>query len=205
MKYAITAILLLGATAAAPGAIAWFPRQNISIPNTFEGISIDLETGDVSTTLQGLPGGDANFLFGGQEVSNDADETAASPSWQPVRSGTGNTDALRNLGVGTTVDASSTVASGFGGSGSPNSHFPEFTSGVPGNIGFSLETGAGKRFGWMRVTLQNNNQPGGTIHAWAIEDSGDPIVVGAIPEPGSTLLSILGLGTLFLRRRRKQG
>ncbi|MBL48928.1 MAG: hypothetical protein CMP28_08240 [Roseibacillus sp.] len=203
MKNAITAMLLLGTTAAAPGAISWFPAQNIAIPNTFEGVSVDLETGDVSTTLQGLPGGDANFLFGGQEVSNDADETAASPSWQPVRSGTANTDALRNLGIGTTVDSSSTVASGFGGSGSPNSHFPEFTPGVPGNIGFSLETPSGKRFGWMRVTLQDNNQPGGTIHAWAIEDSGDPIVVGAIPEPGSILLSSLGLGTLLFRRRRQ--
>jgi hypothetical protein len=53
----------------------------------------------------------------------------------------------------------------------------------------------------MRVTLQNNNQAGGVIHEWAIQDDGSAIQVG-VPEPGSLLLAFLGLGSLFLRRKR---
>ena len=50
----------------AQGAILWFPRQDIAIPTTFEGVSVDLETGNSSITAAGLPGGDVNFLLGGR-------------------------------------------------------------------------------------------------------------------------------------------
>ena len=56
-------------------------------------------------------------------------------------------------------------------------------------------------YGWMRVTLQNDNTPG-VIHEWAYEDSGAPITVGAIPEPSLPLLASLGLVALTLRRKR---
>jgi len=203
MRNALSAIFLLGVATTAPGAILWFPHQNISIPTTFEGIAVDLETGTTSSDAAGLPGGDANFLLGGGAVTNDADQTAASASWQPVRTGTSNIDSLQQLGIGDTVDASSTTSTGFGASGIPTSHFPEFTPGTPGYLGFSLVLNNNTTaYGWMRVTLQNNNQAGGLIHEWAIQDDGSAIEVG-IPEPGSLLLAFLGLGSLFLRRKRQ--
>lgn len=202
MRTALSGLLILGTAIMAQGAILWFPHQNIPIPTTFEGVSIDLETGDTSNAIGGLPGGDVNFLLGGTAVTNDADQTASTPSWQPVRTGNSNTDSLRQLGIGDTVDSNSTISTGFGASGIPTSHFPEFTPGTPGHLGFSLTLQDNTTaYGWMRVTLQENNQPGGVIHSWAIQDDGTAIAVG-VPEPSSLLLVLLGFGSLLLRRKR---
>jgi len=202
MRYALTGILAFGMATIAQGAILWFPRQEIPIPTTFEGVSVDLETGSTSVLAAGLTGGDVNFLLGGGAVTNDADQGASSPSWQPVRTGSSNVDPLRQLGIGDTVDSSSSTATGFGASGDPNPHFPEFTPGTPGYVGFSIDLDNGNTgYGWMKVTLQENNQAEGVIHEWAIEDSGNAILVG-VPEPSASLLAALALGGIFLRRKR---
>lgn len=202
MKALITSLLLAGATSA-PGAIVLLAHQNIPIPTSFFGVSVDLESGATETDFDGIVGGDANFVLGGGGITNDADRSAAIPSWQPLRTGPSNTDALRNLGIGEVVDAgSSSYSTGFGGSGDPNSHFPEFTPGTPGYIGFSLVLDNNDVvYGWMSVTLQDNNAPGGLIHGWAYENSGGPISVG-VPEPSSALLALIALGGFALRRRR---
>ena len=202
MRTALSGLLTLGTAIMAQGAILWFPHQDIPIPTTFEGVSINLESGATSTAIGGLPGGDANFILGGTAVTNDADQTASTPSWQPVRTGTSNIDSLRQLGIGDTVDSNSTTSTGFGASGIPASHFPEFTPGTPGYLGFSVTLQNNTTaYGWMRVTLQENNQPGGVIHSWAIQDDGTAIAVG-VPEPSSLLLVLLGFGSLLLRRKR---
>ena len=196
----------------ARGAIVHFPGENIAIPNTYAGISVDLETGNWSNNLNGLLGGDANFFLGGARVSNDAYYLAASASWQPVRTGTGNTDAILRLDVGTTIDVSTaSYSTGFGASGQINSHMvggaTGFTEGVPGYLGFSLiidnPASPGNPllvYGWALVTLENNDGVG-ILHEWAYEDSGAAIQVAAIPEPRAALLG--GLGMLMLLRRRR--
>jgi hypothetical protein len=200
----LIACLLIGAAVSAPAGIVWFAGQDIPIPTTFEGVSVDLETGATSTNFEGLPGGDANFVLGGRGITNDADRTASAPTWQFIRLGTDNISPARNLSIGDSVDAtSSSFATGFGGSGEPNSHFPEFTSGDSGYIGFSLTLDSSDEvYGWMRVSLKSDNTGGGMIHEWAYEDSGSAITVGAIPEPTSILLAFLGFGSLLLRRQR---
>jgi len=199
-------VILVGmivAIASPSGAvIITFLDQDIPIPTTFAGVSIDLETGAFSNDLAGFPGADANFVFGGNGLTNDADETASTPSWQPVRSGSGNTDPVENLTFGTIVGPGSVTANDFGGSGGTISHFPPFTNGISGYIGFTLETsGLTTAYGWMRVTLQNDNTAG-VIHGWAYQDNGQPIPAGVIPEPSHAMLTCLGLAALALRRRR---
>ena len=170
---------------------------------TFAGVSVDLETAQSSTALGGLPGADANFLLGGAGISNDADQTSLSPSWQPVRTGTGNNDPVENLSFGTIVGPGAVTGDDFGGSGGVTTHFPPFSNGVSGYIGFTLETSAATTaYGWMRVTLQDDNTPG-VIHDWAYQDNGQPIPVGVIPEPSQALLTCLGLAALAMRRRRR--
>ena len=196
------AILVASFTSVASAALIHFPDQDIPIPTTFAGVTVDLESGLVSNDLAGFSAGDANFLLGGLGVTNDADEDSTSPSWQPVRSAANNTDPIVSLGIGAVVSGGVPVGNDFGASGGANSHFPAFPSGTPGFIGFQLELDDTTLVnGWMEVTLQNDNTPG-TIHQWAFEDSGASIRVGQIPEPGQTVLSLLGLTLLALRRRK---
>ena len=203
-RLAAAPILLASAGTASAAIIYFNPEPDIPIPTTYAGVSVDLETGATSNALDGLPAGDANFFFGGAEVSNDADLGAATPSWQPVRSGNGNTDVVLNLVPGAVVDGTSTYSTGFGGSGDPNSNFPNFTAGTPGYIGFSLELdGGGTAYGWMEGTLENDGVTPGLIHSWAYDTSGAQVIVGTIPEPGVASLALLGLGGILLRRRRR--
>jgi len=204
-----TGLAILGE---ARGAIVYFSNQDIAIPNTYAGVSVDLETGTWSTSLDGLVGGDANFFLGGARVSNDAYAPSVGASWQPVRTGTENTDAIVRLDVGTTIDVSTaSYSSGFGASGQINSHMTGgstgFTSGEQGYIGFSLiidnPGNPGNpllAYGWALVTFQDNDGVG-TLHAWAYDDSGAAIQVAAIPEAGAALIG--GLGVLMLLRRRR--
>lgn len=203
MKRLFSASLIAGVSLAiaapASAAIIWAPAQDIAIPTTPGGVVVNLETWS-STLGDDAAGADVNFFFGGFGIANDADSSATMPTFQPVRIGTGFLDAVENLTVGTTVDGSSTYSTGYGGSAS---HIPsEFTAGTPGYLGFSLDTGSGIVYGWMRVTLEANTAPG-VIHEWAYEDSGAAILVGAVPEPGTSLLAALALGSLAFRRRRK--
>lgn len=196
------AILVASFTSVASAALIHFPDQDIPIPTTFAGVTVDLESGLVNNDLAGFSAGDANFLLGGLGVTNDADEDSTSPSWQPVRSAANNTDPIVSLGIGAVVSGGVLVGDDFGASGGANSHFPAFPSGTAGFIGFQLELeDATLVNGWMEVTLQDDNTPG-TIHQWAFEDSGASIRVGQIPEPGQTVLSLLGLTLLALRRRK---
>jgi len=196
------AILVASFTSVASAALIHFPDQDIPIPTTFAGVTVDLESGLVSNDLAGFSAGDANFLLGGLGVTNDADEDSTAPSWQPVRSAASNTDPIVSLGIGAVVSGGVLVGNDFGASGGSNSHFPAFPSGTPGYIGFQLELDDATLVnGWMEVTLQDDNTPG-IIHQWAFEDSGASIRVGQIPEPGQTVLSLLGLTLLALRRRK---
>lgn len=209
----LTLATCLAVLGEARAAIVHFPGEDIAIPNTYAGVSVDLETGNSSTSLDGLVGGDANFFLGGSRVSNDAYFLADTATWQPVRTGTGNTDAIVRLDVGTTIDVSTaSYSSGFGASGQINSHMvggpSGFTSGTSGYLGFSLiiddplnPSNPLLVYGWARVTLYDNNGDVGTLHEWAYENTGAAILVAAIPEPATALLG--GLGMLVLLRRRR--
>ena len=202
-----TGLAILGE---ARGAIVYFPGEEIVIPNTYAGVSVDLETGDWSTSLDGLIGGDANFFLGGARVSNDAYAASVDASWQPVRTGTDNTDAIVQLPVSTTIDVSTaSYSTGFGASGQIHSHFggSGFTAGTPGHLGFSLIIDnpaiPGNPllvYGWARVTLKDNDGVG-VLHEWAYENTGAAIQVGAVPEPRAALL-VGAFGLLALLRRR---
>lgn len=197
----IAAALVAGSATSATAAVISFPGQNIPIPTTYVGVSVHLETGATSNALAGATGANMNFAFGGEAVSNDADQAATSPTWQPVRVGTGSGDVIENLGIDTVVGPSSDTATGYGGS---TTLFPTFTSGLTGYIGFSVVLDDGNdtvAYGWVEVTLQDDNTPG-VIHAWAYEDTGASLRVAAIPEPTHTLFLALGLSASVLRRRR---
>ena len=206
----VASLALFGEARAA--VVYYAPVGGIPIPNTTAGVSVDLETGASSNAVAGLVGGDANFFLGGSRVSNDGDELAPTATWQPVRSGTGNTDAILNLAFGTTIDGSTpSYSTGFGASGQVNSHMlggAGFTDGVSGYLGYSLvidDPGNPGNpltvYGWARVTFEDNDGTG-ILHEWAYEDTGAAINVGVVPEPSGVMLVMLGSVIGLLRRRR---
>jgi hypothetical protein len=200
----LTALALFaGSASSASAAILSFIDEDIAIPTNFIGVSVNLETGAFNNIDEdGLPEADVNFIFGGEWITNDADQAGTAPSWQPVRDGTENSSTIVNLGLGAVVGPASDYSTGYGGSTDQITP-TQFTSGEKGYIGFSMEVaGTSPAYGWMEVTLQDDNTPG-VIHSWAYEDNGSSLAVGSlIPEPSHSMLIALGLVVTALRRRR---
>lgn len=200
-------LIALACTPFAQGAIAVFADQAIPIPNSFDGVFVDLETGTTDTAP--FSAADLNFFFGGAGISNDAGGVVATSQF--VRSGTGFLDMALNVPVGSTIGPEPSVFSvstadfsmGFGASGSPNGHLGtdpgQFESGERGFLGFSVDLDSGTTaYGVIEVTF-TPNMDGGMIRGWQYDDSG--AAVDVIPEPSTSLLLLLGIG-LCQRRRR---
>ena len=165
--------LAIGAVAAlmlqpACAATIYSGLLNTTIPNDFDGVTIN------------IAGGTANFFFGGVGVANNS-------LLQPFRDGTANTDTLLNFSVGTVLGTSTTfLSTGTGGSqdhvgtGLGNT----FAPGTEGYIGFKLN---GANYGWMRVLLTDNTG-GAKILEWAYDDSAANVSVGGIRQTGQDIL-----------------
>ena len=149
--------LAFGLALPAAGDVIYSNLLNTSIPiDNFTGVTISID------------GGTLNPFFGGAGVANNY-------LLQPVRTGTGGLDAIRNLAVGSTIDAGLLYATGPGGS---QTHVgTTFTSGQEGYLGFKLN---GEDFGWARVVFTNNTG-GAMIKDWAYDNSG-AIVTGRIQQ-----------------------
>lgn len=191
-------IVVMTASISANAAVIYSGVQNIAIPTTFDGVYLDIDTGTTSTSV--ITGWDINPFFGGFALGNSA-------AFQPVRTGTGNSDTILNLAYGTLVDSLLNYATGEAGSsdhigGGAN----QFTAGNEGYLGFKFTTNgnSGPFYGWMRMTVTVNT-PGGTIHDWAYDNTGAGLLVGsltAVPEPSRAMLGLAGLLALALRRCR---
>lgn len=189
-----------------PATVVYSGEQNISIPNTFSGVYLDFTDGNNAATVgQSItkPGTwDFNLFYGGAALSN-------SDTFQPVTAAGTTNAAVLKLSTGDTVSGSSTfppLSPGFSGSiGHMGAGAQQWLNGEDtGYIGFrihpaSFTTNApsGTIYGWMHVTLQNDDSSG-VIHSWAWDTSGDLLI---IPEPEAALLG--GLGLLALLRRRR--
>lgn len=177
------------------GALVYSGLQNIPIPATFDGVYVDIDNGNTSTST--ITGWDVNFFFGGVGLG-------ASSTFQPARDGTGVMDTVLKYALNDLIDGSLLYA-GAVETGSSDHLGPaptQFQDGAQGYLGFKFtkNDSSGPYYGWMRVTLTANTA-GAFIHDWAWEDSGNAILAGA-PEPGRTMLLLPALAGAVLRRRR---
>lgn len=74
--------------------------------------------------------------------------------------------------------------------------------GTSGYVGFSFENAGTVNYGWLAVTYNDASQTL-VIGDFAYENSGASIAAGAIPEPSSLGLLVLGASGLLARRRRQ--
>ena len=170
--------------------------QNITIPATYDGVYLNVETGAWNTDMFApVAGWDINPYFGGSVLFN-------SPDFQPVRSGTGNLDAVLNLSAGTTVGSGSIFSTFLQGPGGINPGGPgyggsqthmgngtgQFPSGTEGYFGFRLN---GTNYGSMRVVFTNNTS-GAVIKDWAYDTSGASVQAGAIKQVGQDIILSTG-------------
>jgi len=76
--------------------------------------------------------------------------------------------------------------------------------GRTGYMGLQFEGDDGTHFGWVQMTVYDE-YPGMTIHDWAYESTpGEGIIAGAVPEPSSAILAILGATSVWVIRRQRQ-
>jgi autotransporter-associated beta strand protein len=165
----------------AGAAIVYSGQKNIGITSDFNGVFISVTAQQSSTPANGL--WDLNPFFGGLGIAN-------SPGFQPVRSGAGNEAPILALTFGASVGGSLTYSSGSGGSGAEDDsgHLGagagQFTDGQTGYLGFKLLSGTDVSYGWMRVNLTSNGETGSVID-WAYDNSGSPILTGAVTDLGA--------------------
>lgn len=69
----------------------------------------------------------------------------------------------------------------------------------PVYIAFQNEFAGGTRYGWFQIGVDQAGELNILSSAWDLD--GDAIVVGAIPEPTSGMLVLLGMAALALKRR----
>ena len=187
---AVGAVAAIGGVAQnAQAAVVYSGVLNTNIPNTFDGLYLNLVTG-AATTPSSNPGFDINPY-------------AAGGVWNMFE-GAGCTE----IGVGTTFTALS-AGTPIDGTGAyiNGSTFPAAfgTTAILG-VRFVRESDSATLFGWVRLTLPGSPAAtgAGTLVDYAYEDTGAGINAGAtIPAPtaGMAVLALGGLGLLGRRRK----
>jgi autotransporter-associated beta strand protein len=189
--YSLTGVISVFLTLPAAADVVYSNLKDIGIPADFGGVYLNVQSGASNTDLNNPQAGwHINPFFGGSVVWN-------SPTFQPVRGGTGNTDVMLNLPADTMVGSGSIFSTfvqdaggenpGGPGYGASQTHLGagpgQFTDGGEGYLGFRLN---GTDYGWMRVAFTNNTG-GAVIKEWAYENSGAAIAVGNIARNGATV------------------
>ena len=165
----------------ARATIVYSGQKNIAISSNYEGVYINVTAPESSTSASGS--WDLNPFFGGLGIAN-------SPGFQPARSGAGNEAPILALALGMSVGSSLTHSSGWGGSGAEDAsgHLGpgagQFKSGQTGYLGFKLLSGNDVNYGWMRVNLTSNGETGSVLD-WAYDNTGSPILTGAVAPLGA--------------------
>ncbi len=191
---AATALVSLPSLAQAAVVIS---DVSILVPNTTAGVYINLVTGLTAATPGAVPGWDINPW--GTSTLNFWANNPASPSSGIVVTGPGGRPV--DLAAGTIIDASSFFARTPGNA-------TEFLTGGNHIFGFSFfnESTSMLNYGYARITTtaSSNGRPA-TISQLVYENTGAALrvgsVAGAVPEPATWAMMLLGFGAIGFSMR----
>ncbi len=166
--YNLTMVSLLCMINHAAAEVIYSNLKNISIPNTFDGVFVDVDGGHEQSTTT-FTGWDINPFIGGKYLANSA-------AFQPARNGVDGIDSVLKFSTGDTIDSGLNYAVGRGGSlDHLGNAVDQFQSNIEGYLGFKLND----NYGWMRVVLGGATP---VIRDWAYDNSGAAIVVGGLQQ-----------------------
>ena len=193
------ALLLALIPSGSRAAVVYSGVQNIAIPQTFDGVYLNIQSGATAftepATWNTAPW--LNPFFGGVGIANGS-------LLQPFVTGA---NQVVNIAPGGIIGIGGNFGPAPGGSSThvgPASN--QFQPVVTGYVGYRFQLpGAGADyFGWLGV--QVNNVGAGTIIDWAYQNvAGQPVAAGsvsAVPEPGTAMFGLALYGVCVRRRRR---
>ena len=167
------------------------------MPLTLDGLYLNLYTG-VATGTYPADWNTAPWLnpfFGGVDI-------ASSALLRPVITGA---DQILSLAPGTVIGSGSNFALGESGSSTHlGAGAGQFTRGVPGYLGFAMQTAPASPtyYGWLQIEIHNTGP--GVILGWAYQDTpGTAIPAGIVPEPACAGLLVMAGAAVALRRHRR--
>jgi MYXO-CTERM domain-containing protein len=175
----------------ANAAIVHWADANLTIPNTIDGLYINVETRATGSSGGSTAGWDINpysstslTFFNASGAGVFRLPGATSPS---------------NVPVGTMIDSTGAYA---GGAASTSSAVGAWVLNGSNYFGFRfVAADGGTKYGWGRFVIGAAlNGADRMIAELAYEDSGAGIMAGAVPAPGA--VALLGLAGLAGRRRR---
>lgn len=204
--YATLAGAALAAPAVADAAIIYSGPVSITIPSTTSGIYLNVVTGVFATTPAGSTGWDLNPW--GSTSFNVWANNSASPNDGVIGNFTGgsSTTLVDNLPLGTIVDGSWAYSRSSGNETTGPTAFVLNSSANYVGFRFLNESTGQIDFGWMQFSLSTtvSAQPR-LIVAYAYDNTGAGINVGAVPEPSTfALLGVMAAGALGVREWRKR-
>ncbi|MBX7209168.1 MAG: PEP-CTERM sorting domain-containing protein [Verrucomicrobiaceae bacterium] len=202
MKHLVALIFFL-VLAAQPSraVIVYSGIQDIPVPNTNDGVYLNIATGAATGTYPADWNSKPYFnpFYGGVAI-------ATSDLFLPVITGA---DQVLNLPFGSLIDPSLSYTTGESGSGTHvGGGAGQFTLAFEGYVGYKFKTtiSGPEYYGWARIVIENSGS--GLIRDWAYNDSdGIGILTGMLleaPEPGRTSLLFAAVACAALRRRRSR-
>ncbi|MFO0959580.1 MAG: PEP-CTERM sorting domain-containing protein [Isosphaeraceae bacterium] len=202
---AATGAGLVSQAGTAQADIIYSGPVNINVPSTTAGIYLNVVTGVSSASPGAVPGWDIN-PWGSSSFFIWAN-TATSGTGVVTNFAGGSSSTLTdNLPVGTIVDGSYSYAAQSSVETTGPTAF--LVNSANNYIGFRFfnESTNSLNYGWMQFSLSSslNGQPR-SIVAYAYENTGAAIRVGAVPEPATLAMlatGVAGLAAFRLARRR---
>jgi hypothetical protein len=198
--YATLAGVALAAPALAPSAdatVVYSGPVNLSIPNNFDGVYINLVTGATGTAGGSVPGWNWDPYNSGTAMSFFWN---ASPNNGGLSSDGGATYAVlpfgASIGGGNTYIGLTSTAAAAG-----------WAAGADAYLGVKILNSATSttNYGWIHLMTTGNSGFPATIVDWAYENTGASLTAGQVPEPTTfALLGVMAAGALGVRAWRKR-